>query len=70
MKRWEDALDNVVENFLHLPTLVVFALLGLILLGLIYEVSFDIGAGFVRLGSNQGAVNLYWSSGCCILDVQ
>ena len=70
MKNLEDTLDKIIETFFHLPTLVVFALIGLIIIWLTYDVSFDVGAGFARLTSNQGAINLYWESGCCVIDVQ
>jgi hypothetical protein len=60
-------LDKFLDNFLHLPTLMVLALVGIIVLWGLYEVNLDWDDSFVRLSTNRGTINLYWHEGCCDL---
>ena len=70
MEKWEATFDKFFEHFFHLPTLVIFAVIGMLLIWFTYDIGLDVGAGFARLTSNQGGLNLYWGSGCCTLSIQ
>jgi hypothetical protein len=61
-------LNKILDTFFHLPTLIILTLIGIVLVWRMYGVGFDFGHGFLRLNSNHGNVNLYWTNGCCELD--
>jgi hypothetical protein len=62
-----NALDQALDTFFHLPTLVMFALITGILLWQVYDLGLNVTASFIRLNSNRGQVILYWANGCCDL---
>jgi hypothetical protein len=61
-------LDRLLDTFFHLPTLIVLALLAVIIVWQMYQVELDVGAGFIRLKTNQGNITLHWQTGCCHLE--
>ena len=67
MSELDTLLNNILDTFFHLPTLIVFAVLGIIILWMVYDVGLDFGDDFIRLNSNRGNINLYWGNGCCEL---
>jgi hypothetical protein len=67
LTRLETLLDEFLDNWFHLPTLIVLALVGLALVWWLYDLNVDLGVGFIRLNTNQGNLNLYWFNGCCDL---
>jgi hypothetical protein len=67
LTRLETLLDEFLDNWFHLPTLIVLALVGLALVWWLYDLNIDLGSGFIRLNTNQGNLNLYWFNGCCDL---
>lgn len=69
MAQLDALLNNILDIFFHLPTLIVFAVVCLVLLWTVYDVGIDVGDDFIRLNSNRGNLNLYWGNGCCELDL-
>ena len=62
------SLDEVLDTFFHLPTLITIAVIGGLIVWNLYDLGLDYGNGFIRFNSNQGHLNLYWINGCCDLD--
>jgi hypothetical protein len=67
LSKFELDLDKIVDHFFHLPTLTLFMIASVVLLWILYDFDLSWGTGFIRLSSNQGAINLYWLNGCCSL---
>jgi hypothetical protein len=67
LSKLELYLDKIIDHFFHLPTLTIYVIVGLTLLWILYDFNLSWGTGFIRLDSNQGAINLYWLNGCCDL---
>lgn len=61
-------LNQILDTFFHLPTLVTIALITVVLVWQLYQINFNVGQGFIRLSTNRGNVTLYWQTGCCRLD--
>lgn len=61
-------LDQALDTFFHLPTLVMFALIAIILLWQVYDLGLNVTASFIQLNSNRGQVMLHWANGCCDLE--
>lgn len=61
-------LDDVLDTWLHLPTMIALSIITVILMWQLYAVSLSVGEGFVRLDSNRGNLTLFWHNGCCQLD--
>jgi len=68
LRKFQDALDQFLDTFFHLPTLLVIALATLVMVWGMYDIGFNFGSGFVQLNSNQGQITLYWANGCCDLE--
>lgn len=67
MIQFKRFLDDFLDNWFHLPTLIILAVIGLAVVWWLYDFNLDLGSGFIRLNTNQGNLNLYWSNGCCDL---
>lgn len=68
MSEFRAKLNGLLDTFFHLPTMVIIAIVSLLIVGQIYQVSINLGRGFVRLTSNQGNLTFYWEPDCCRLD--
>lgn len=68
MRKFQIILDETLDTFFHLPTLLVTAIIALIILWQIYGVGLNLGNNFIRVSSNQGSLILSWRDGCCELD--
>jgi hypothetical protein len=68
LQKYQAAIDNVLDTFFHLPTLITVALVAVVIVWQMYQFSLDLGDGFVRLESIQGDITLLWQTGCCQLD--
>ena len=68
MPRYRVAIEDVLDTFFHLPTLITVALVAIVLVWQMYQFSLDLGDGFIRLESIQGDITLLWHSGCCQLE--
>jgi hypothetical protein len=60
-------IEEILDTFFHLPTLITVALLAIVIVWQMYQFSLDLGDGFIRLESIQGDVTLLWQTGCCQL---
>ena len=68
MQKYQAAINNVLDTFFHLPTLITVAMVAIVIVWQIYQFSLDLGDGFIRLESIQGDITLLWQTGCCQLD--
>lgn len=68
MRKFLIIVDETLDTFFHLPTLLVMAVVALVILWQIYGVGLNLGNSFIRLSSNQGSLILNWRDGCCELD--
>jgi len=60
-----DKPDNLLGYAFHLPTLLVVAIIGVVLVWQLYDIGLAIGQGFLRLYTNHGNLSIYWHHGCC-----
>jgi len=67
-QQFELRLNKILNTCFHLPTLITFALLAMVVVWHLYDTSLYFGPGFLRLYTNQGSVTLDWRAGCCALD--
>lgn len=67
MTRFQKSLEQTLDTFFHLPTLIVLAVIALAVLWQIYGLGLNVGDGFVRLSSNRGGITVHWVNGCCDL---
>ena len=58
----------MLDTFFHLPTLITVALVVIAIVWQMYQISLDLGNGFIRLESIQGDITLLWQTGCCQLE--
>ena len=62
------AIEQILDSFFHLPTLITVALVTIAIVWQMYQISLDLGDGFIRLESIQGDITLLWQTGCCQLE--
>ena len=67
MQKNQADLDQFLDTFFHLPTLITVALVALVIVWQMYQINLELGDGFIRLESIQGNITLLWQSGCCQL---
>lgn len=65
MSNFQPSLDKLLDTCFHLPTLAFIAVITMVVLGQVYDFSFNLGGDFVRLNSNRGDITLHWTDGCC-----
>jgi hypothetical protein len=70
LPKQQPVLDQVLDTFFHLPTLITSALVAIVIVWQMYQIQIDFGNGFIRLESIQGDLTLLWQTGCCQLDWQ
>ena len=68
LKSFHDIFDQLLDIFFHLPTLLVTAIVAVIIVWQVYDLSLNVGSGFIRLDSNQGNTAIYWQNGCCYVE--
>ncbi len=61
-------LNGFLDSFFHLPTLILWTLIALVLLWQTYDIGLRINDDSIRLNSNRGYVILTWVHGCCELN--
>lgn len=64
----ETWLEQILDLFFHLPTLLLGALVAAVLVWQMYGLGVNLGNGFIKVNSSQGSVRIHWDEGCCELN--